>query len=73
MPAILDRAVLSTKEAHGYVGGRPVWEELVREFPSILKPFRRTPQGWEYWLVNVIDTALKAAQMDGRLLNEKPR
>jgi len=64
------KAVLAQKECHEYVGGRPAWEELKRAHPEILKPFRKTSQGWEYYLVDVVDSALKAAQMSRSLIHK---
>jgi hypothetical protein len=64
------KAVLAQKECHEYVGGRPAWEELKRAHPEILVPFRKTSQGWEYYLVEVVDRALKAAQLSGSLIHK---
>lgn len=64
------KAVLAQKECHEYVGGRPIWEELKRAHPEILKPFRKTSQGWEYYLVDVVDRALKAAQLSESLIHK---
>lgn len=64
------KAVLAQKECHDFVGGRPIWEELKRAHPEILIPFRRTTQGWEYYLVEVVLVALKAAQMSGSLIHK---
>lgn len=64
------KAVLAQKECHDFVGGRPVWEELKAAHPDILKPFRKTKQGWEYYLVTTVETALKAAQMSRSLIHE---
>jgi len=62
-------AVISTKQAHAYVGGKPCWDELRAAYPEILRPVRKTPQGWEYWLTKTILVALQAAQIDGKLVN----
>jgi len=64
------KAVLAQKECHDFVGGRPIWEELKRAHPEILIPFRKTTQGWEYYLVEVVIVALKAAQMSGSLIHK---
>lgn len=64
------KAVLAQKECHDFVGGRPIWEELKRAHPEILIPFRKTQQGWEYYLVEVVLVALKAAQMSGSLIHK---
>lgn len=63
------KAVLSQKECHDHVCGRPIWEELKAAHPDILKPFRKTKQGWEYYLVITVDTALKAAQLSRSLIH----
>ncbi|MDB4438549.1 hypothetical protein N9195_03075 [bacterium] len=65
----LEPAVISTKQAHGYVGGKPCWDELRQAYPEILKPVRKTPQGWEYWLTSTIQLTLQAAQVDGKLVH----
>lgn len=65
----LPTAVLSQKECHHRVGGRLIWEELKAAHPEILIPFRRTKQGWEYYLVITVDTALKAAQLSRSLIH----
>ena len=67
------RAVLAQKECHDYVGGRPIWEELKRAHPEILTPFRKTTQGWEYYLVEVVIVALKAAQMSRSLIHKQSK
>ncbi|MGB0991713.1 MAG: hypothetical protein ACPG32_04500 [Akkermansiaceae bacterium] len=63
--------VMPTKMAHEYVGGVKVWEELLGKYSEILKPFRTTPQGWQSWHKEIIDNALRAAQMDGKLNQKK--
>lgn len=63
------KAVLAQKECHDFVGGRPVWEELKAAHPEILKPFRRTKQGWEYYLVTTVETALRAAHLSRSLIH----
>ena len=63
------KAVLSTKECHEYVGGQPIWMELKAAMPDLLKPIRRTPQGWEYYLVSTVDTALRVAHINGTLVH----
>lgn len=71
---IMAPAVLSTKECHEYVGGRPTWEELMKCYGQgrnpILKPFRRTPdRGASYWLREVVDDVLRRAQMEQTLVS----
>ena len=68
-------AVLSTKEAHEYVGNRYVWEELFERYGTgpnpQLKPFRKTPaKGSCFWLRSVVDGVLMRAQLEGALVNE---
>jgi len=65
----LEPAVISTKQALEYVGGKPCWDELRHAYPDILKPVRKTPQGWEYWLTSTIRLALQAAQIDRKLVH----
>ena len=67
------KAVLTQKECHEYVGGRPAWEDLKRAHPDILKPWRKTSQGWEYYLVEVVDRALKAAQLSESLIHKEEK
>ena len=54
----IDPAVLSTKEAWAYCGGRPVFERLLQDFPTELRPFRRTPNGKTQYLRKSIDALL---------------
>jgi hypothetical protein len=66
--SLSDKAVLSTKEAWLYVGGRPFFEQMVKAYPDILKPIResRNEAGSKtksQYLRSIIDTALKAAQL----------
>ena len=68
---IMNPAVIRTKQAHTYVGGKLVWAELRENYPEILKPFRRTPRGDESWRVDTIDHALRVAEASGSLLNRK--
>jgi hypothetical protein len=68
-------AIMPTKMVHDYVGGRGVWEELMKHYGNgknaILKPFRRTAkQGNESWHINVVDAVLTRAQMEGTLVNQ---
>ncbi len=61
--------VLSTKQAWAYCGGRPNFEALQAQFASILKPWRRTAaQGKTYYLREIIDKALHAAQLSQSLV-----
>jgi|TARA_B110000305_G_C19049087_1_gene451834 hypothetical protein len=62
-------AVIRTKKAHVYVGGKPIFEELKALYPDTLKPFRKTPRGDESYRVETIDHVLRLAQASGVLLN----
>ena len=61
--------ILKTKDVHRYVGGKPVFDELLRAFPEQLVPFRRTPRGDTQWRIEVIDHVLKLAQATGSLIS----
>lgn len=64
-------AILSTKEAWDYCGGRPNFEALEKECAEILKPWRRTKtQGKTYYLVETLNNAMKAAQLSGALVEK---
>ena len=66
----MDPAIKKTKEAHRYVGGRPIWEELKRLYPQVLKPFRKTSRGDESYKVDVIQHTLSIAQAEESLLTK---
>jgi hypothetical protein len=66
----MNPAVITTKQAHKYVGGKPVWDELKRAFPEQLKPFRKTPRGDQYWRVEIIQHVLALAQASEVLIAE---
>lgn len=71
MPVSVSTAILTTKEAHAYVNGRLVWEELMKLYhPEILKPFRQVKRGDCMWMVSVIDKVLLVAQAEGSLIQE---
>jgi hypothetical protein len=63
-------AVLSTKKAHEYCGGRPIWEELTRAYPK-LRPLRTTLRGDAYWRRETIDHFISLAEMEGKLIQCK--
>lgn len=74
-----EKAVMSRHEAWSYVGGRPFFEELQRAYPQILRPIRigasmgtkqdgTRKEGKIQYFKEVIDTALRAAQMDQRFV-----
>ena len=65
----MHRQCLRQKECHDYVGGRLIWEEIKAAHPEIVRPLRKTEQGWEYYLVSTVDTALKAAQLFASLIH----
>jgi len=65
----MHRQRLRQKECHDYVGGRLIWEEIKAAHPEIVRPLRKTEQGWEYYLVSTVDTALKAAQLSASLIH----
>ena len=62
-------AVIKTKKAHAYVGGKLIFEELKALYPDTLKPMRRTPRGDQSYRVETIDHVLKLAEASGDLLN----
>lgn len=62
----MEKDVLTQSEAMHVVGGRPVWEELKQFYPNLLVPFR-VKGTKEQYLLEVIRTAERAAQMDGKL------
>ena len=61
-------AIIKTKQAHIFVGGKPTWDELKKAYPDILIPFRRTPRGDESYRVETIEHAIKLAEASGILL-----
>ena len=66
-------AVLSTAECHHYVGGRPIFEELLAVYGTkILKPLRTTPRGDQTWLREVVEATLRCANSEG-ILSDRPR
>lgn len=68
MPAP-DKAVLSTRETWDYVGGRPFFELLAKDYPTILVPVRRLAAGKTQYLRKTVDTVLSAAQLEQRYNN----
>jgi len=67
----MDPEILTTKEAHTYVGGRPCFEELIAAFPKILVPFRRTAtRGCSYYSRDTINKAIRAAELSQALVHE---
>lgn len=67
----IEPEVMSTKEAWTYCGGRATWEELRAAYPALLgQPFRRKGVR-EQFLRTKINTALRAADLDGKLVEPK--
>jgi hypothetical protein len=62
-------AVIKTKKAHAYVGGKLIFDQLKALYPDTLKPMRRTPRGDQSYRVETIDHVLKLAEASGDLLN----
>lgn len=62
---------MPTKVAHDYVGGRTVFEDLKKFYPELVRPFRRTPRGDEYYRKEVLDAAMAAAEANEDLLAAK--
>lgn len=74
-----DKAIYTRQEAWAYVGSRPFFEQLQQAYPEILKPIRQcgstgakadgSPrEGKTEYFKEVIDTALRAAQMEQRFV-----
>ena len=61
------KAVISTKEAYGYVGNQMIWKELMVAYGSELLPIRTAPRGDQFWHVVTIDDFLLRAQFEGVL------
>jgi hypothetical protein len=73
MTVILTPSVLSTTEAHEYVGGKPVWDELEAVYgDKHLRPLRTLANGKQSWSREVIDGVLRKAQAE-ETLNDRPR
>jgi hypothetical protein len=65
----IDPAILSTKQAWVYCGGRPNFEALRAQFPEKMKPWRRTEaQGKTYFERGTLDSAIRAAQISQALV-----
>jgi hypothetical protein len=69
MPTKVEPAVLSTRETWEYVGGRPFFELLAKDYPKILVPIRRLASGKTQYLRKSVDTALSAALLEQRYCN----
>lgn len=65
---MIQPSILSTKEAHEYVGGIKIWQELLALYHKThLKPFRTMPRGDQFWTVAKIDAVVRIADMEGAL------
>lgn len=73
----LKPAVMSTKTAHRYVGGKPFFDQLLAKFPDLLTPVREckptSPKaaGKREYLTEDIDRALRAAKMSQSFIQPK--
>ena len=67
---ILIPAILSTKQAHDYVGGSRIWEELLAKHPDIIKPVRTLPRGDSWYRRETIDSAIRQAEALGSLIQD---
>lgn len=66
-------AIITTKEAHAYVGGVKIWHELLALYHKAqLKPFRTLPRGDQQWSVSTLDGIVRVAEMDG-VLNDRSK
>ena len=65
---ILMPAALPTKACYDYCGGQPVFEELLEQYPEIIKPLRQTPRGDMTYRRVSIDAALAVAESEGTLI-----
>lgn len=63
-------AILSTKQCHDYVGGRPIWEELAQHHSDLLPPFRTTRRGDSYYRRATVDHAIQVAEAAGSLVHQ---
>lgn len=68
---LISPAVLSAKNCHAYVGGKPIFDELLAKHPDILKPFRRTTRGDTFYRTKTVDAAIAVAEAAGTLLKPK--
>lgn len=64
-------AVLSSKLAHAYCGGRPAFEELLAKHGDILVPLRRTERGDTSYRRATIDAALAVAEQSQTLVKSR--
>jgi hypothetical protein len=69
--ATIEKEVLTTREAWEMCGGRPTFERLQKQYPSLVTPFStgkptngKSSRGKTTYLKSIILQALKAAQLD---------
>ena len=70
---VLQPAVLTTEQAHAYVGGKKIWEELMAAYGpesqlKLLLPIRRTKRGDSSWRTKTLDKVLDVAEGEATLL-----
>lgn len=70
---VIHPAVLTTEQAHAYVGGKRIWEELMALYGpetklKLLLPIRRTKRGDSSWRVKTLDKVLDVAEAESTLL-----
>jgi len=66
-------AVLKEKEAWAYVGGRPVWDDLLKHYQKHLVPLRESPtRGDAVYRRETIDKVIQLAEIEGKLRNPSP-
>lgn len=68
MLIILQPGGLSTKQAHDYVGGLGVFEDLLKHHPDIVKPFRTLERGDRFYRRECLDQAMLFAENMGTLV-----
>ena len=67
----MNPAIIKTKKAHGYVGGRKIFEDLLEAFPKELVQFRKTPRGDASWRVETIDHVIRLAEASRTLIPDE--
>ncbi len=69
----IPKAILSTKEAIAYCGGRGAWDQLLNAFPDIMQPYRITGTKKEkQWHRETLDLAMNTAQLEGTFRTPTP-
>lgn len=65
---------LKNSEAIAYVGGKPVWQDLMKHYGDKLTPFRRTAQrDCSYYRRDLIDKILLLAEVEGTMVEPAPK